>query len=339
MLRWVGLAIASILLVACNQAPAIREQPSAQAGKASPTAYTQFEDPVEQAFTIDVPQGWSVKGGVFRLGCFDVRPMVEMKSPDGKIVVRVNDYGVPSYSVPDRAHPKEGVSYTLEAQAQITVAQFRSGPEFALRYGESRFKDTCAKMEVASNTAPLKIKFTLPPPEDTPEESEGEVTYRCADGSQAFVYAKTSLVRTSPPQLWTVAGLLSYYAPADRAGEAAAVATHVADSFHINPKWLDYQKQMDQKGIEFAQALARKKMQALSQQVREFRARMQAMSKQTEAFDDALRGITRTHDPLTGENREVWTGQSGQYWVNGLGQVVNSPASPGSSFHPLQVIR
>jgi len=47
---------------------------------------------------------------------------------------------------------------------------------------------------------------------------------------------------------------------------------------------------------------------------------------------------TRTHDSLTGENRQVWTGQSGQYGVNGPGKW-SARQLPGASFHSLETVR
>src|SRR5580704_18841953 len=73
-----------------------------------------FEDPVEHAFTINVPQGWTAKGGTFRIGYFDARPMVEMAGPANAVSIRIGDYGIPAYSIPDRAHPQEGVLVNLE---------------------------------------------------------------------------------------------------------------------------------------------------------------------------------------------------------------------------------
>jgi len=38
--------------------------------------------------------------------------------------------------------------------------------------------------------------------------------------------------------------------------------------------------------------------------------------------------VTPTTDPVTGETRKVWTGTQDNYWVNGVGQVVNSHSNP-----------
>ena len=319
--------------------------------------YTTFEDPVEHAFTVDVPQGWSAKGGIFRIGYSDPRAMVEMKSPDGKMTIRLGDFGIPPYSVPDRSHPKEGVVVELEPQAQIGIARYRSGPEFAVRYGNARFKNICDKAELEPHD-PLPVKFNLPPGDQPLQQSEGEAFYKCTAGPAAmtgFVYTKTSLGKSAPdiPQFWTVNALLSFLATDDRAKDTAASAAHIAESFRIKPQWIEYQKKMDAEGLQMARLIAQRKMQNLAAQVQQFRARMKAMSDQVAGFEarqnrqaaqvqgftDVLNGITRTHDPMTGEYREVWSGQSNQYWVNGVGQVVSSANSPGPSFHQLQTVR
>ena len=319
--------------------------------------YTAFEDPVEHAFTVDVPQGWSVKGGIFRIGYSDPRAMVEMKSPDGKMTIRLGDFGIPPYSVPDRSHPQEGVVVELEPQAQIGIARYRSGPEFAVRYGNARFSNTCDKAELAPHDS-LPVKFNLPPGDPPVQQSEGEAFYKCTKGSVAmtgFVYTKTSLgpVGQGGVQMWSVNALMSFLANDDRAKDAAAIAVHAAESLRIKPQWIEYQKKMDAEGLQMARLIAQKKMQGLAAQVQQFRARMKAMSDQVagfearqnrqaaqvQGFSDALNGITRTHDPLTGQYREVWSGQSNQYWVNGAGQVVSSANSPGPSFHQLQTVR
>src|SRR3974377_1340440 len=56
-------------------------------GMGKTQSWTTFQDPFERAFTVEVPQGWAVRGGLFRLGITDERPMVDLTSPDGRINV------------------------------------------------------------------------------------------------------------------------------------------------------------------------------------------------------------------------------------------------------------
>jgi len=105
---------------------------------AAQMGWVSFQDPVESAFTLDVPQGWTAKGGLFRMGYSDARPMVDIQSPDGRIDVRLRDVAIPSYFVPNQLHPREGEIYDLGAQAQLTVARYRSAQEYVGLYAESR---------------------------------------------------------------------------------------------------------------------------------------------------------------------------------------------------------
>jgi hypothetical protein len=69
-------------------------------------AWTRFQDPFEKAFTVEVPQGWTVRGGLFRMGFSDERPMVDLTSPDGQINVRLGDISIPVYTAPNQSHAR-----------------------------------------------------------------------------------------------------------------------------------------------------------------------------------------------------------------------------------------
>ena len=125
--------------------------PAAATGATSgDVAWGKYEDPLEQAFTLEVPKGWTVKGGMFRLGYSDHRRMVDMTSPDGKINVRVGDVAIPTYFLPNQYH-HEGEVYDLGAQAQGRVARYRSGQEFAQAYGRGSICAGMPELDAAAN--------------------------------------------------------------------------------------------------------------------------------------------------------------------------------------------
>ena len=322
---------------------------------ATPTAWTIFTDPNEQCFTLEVPQGWSVQGGAFRFGFFDTRPMVDLKSPDGKIYIRIGDKGIPFYFVPNSYHPQEGSVYDMPAQAQLLVARYRTGQEFAKLYAESRFKSVCTQLTLQQSdaAAPFPVK-DFSEDRSVTRSTEGEATYRCdsAKGPMiAFVFARTQLHQSTGYAFWSLSALFSSLHPADQSAAARNILERGNQSFQITPQWKQYQAQMDQRGLELARQLAQGRMQALAQQVQQFRSRMAAMQSQANAFerrmnaqaaqvqgfDDALVGITRTTDPATGANLQVFTGTKSNYWINGVGSVVNSDTVPGSGFRQLDV--
>jgi hypothetical protein len=312
----------------------------APSGVAADPAYVTFSDPFEHAFTLEVPAGWSVRGGLFRLGYSDYRPMIALQSPDGRTDIRLSDVAVPSYAVPDSLHA-EGTVDDLGAQAQLVFARYRSGQEYAALYALTRFKASCARL------TPLRNSWR---PAVPGKGLSGSVTFRC-DGRggprTAYVYAKTLL---TPPSLWQVVSLSSYLAPPGSVRMVEGILLHCASTFRLEPAWIAYQKDMDSKGLTYQIARQHERMNELGQQVAAFQSRMRAMQDQVnsfergqaaresqfEGFDNAINGITPTVDPLNGETRDVWTGPHGGYWENGAGTIVNSSTSPGAGYHQLQ---
>lgn len=311
--------------------------------------WQKFQDPLESAFTIEVPQGWTVKGGMFRVGYSDYRPMLDLRSPDGKIQIRSGDVAIPSYTSLNQYHRRDGEINDLGAQAQSVYARYRSGKEFAGLYALTHFRTLCQSL------TPQEIDQTPPVQEDsgqngaTAKTSAGAIAYRC-DSSQgsrmAYVYARMTIM----PPLWQVTELVSYVAPLNKLSLVRGVVMHGSQTFHVNPSWIEYQKKMDADGLQYQVARQRRRVQALGQQVQQFELRMQSMRSQVSAFEhqqnaqadqvasfgNVLTGITPTVDPLNGETRDVWTGPRSGYWKNGQGTVVNSDTSPGAGFHPLQ---
>jgi hypothetical protein len=313
------------------------------------TAWNQFEDPQEHAFTVSVPQGWTVRGGLFRLGYSDERFMVDVRSSDGSVAVRLGDVAIPSYTVPSQYHNREGEVYDLGAQARLIVARYRTGPEFAVLYSQARFHELCHDPQPDAGDAGFAVPDYLPldPSEET---SAGQIAWRCTTASgPRVVFAYTRTARTNG--IWQAPTIVSFIAPAEKSGLARSIALEMVRSFHVSPAWLEHQKEMDAEGLAYQRARQQGRIAMIQQQVRQFEAQMQAMQNQVNAFEsrqaaqaaqvqsftNVLNGVTPTTDPLTGEQRDVWTGPRSNYWVNGLGQVVNSTDAPAAGWRQLQV--
>jgi hypothetical protein len=312
-------------------------------------SWGRFQDPMEHAFGLDVPQGWIVQGGLFRLGYSDERPMVDLRSPDGAVEIRLGDVAIPSYTVPNQYHTHEGEVYDLGAQARLIVARYRTGPEFAVLYSHARFGSDCRNPQPDAADAGSTVPDYLPQEQNAAQSSAGQIAYRCEmqGGTRvAFAYTKTALYQG----IWQVPTIVSFVAPPEKAAMALSIALRCAHSLQISPEWLEYQKRMDAEGLQYQRMRQQGRLRDLQAQVQQFEARMQAMQNQVNAFEqhqaaqaaqvesftNVLNGITPTTDPLTGEKRDVWTGPAANYWVNGLGQVVNSNSAPAAGWRQLQ---
>lgn len=311
--------------------------------------WVRFEDPLEHAFSLLVPQGWTVQGGLFRLGFADHRMMVSVKSPDGKFDLRIGDVSIPSYTLPNLYHRREGENYDLGAQAQLIVARYRTGPQYAVLYSKARFGSVCKDPQ----QGPSNVDFTMPDYLELGsaqgQASAGQIAWLCetsAGPRVALAFTRT----LESGQIWQVPTMVSVLAPPDQVELARSIALHCVQSFQVNPEWRTYQQNMDAEGMQYQQMRQQQRRTQINAQVQQFEAQMHAMQNQVNAFErhqamqanqvegftNALVGLTPTTDPLTGENRLVWTGTKDNYWANGLGQVVNSTNAPSSAYHQLQ---
>ena len=313
--------------------------------------YVKFEDPVEHAFTAEVPEGWEAKGGVYRLGFSDARAMLDLKSPDGKINVRLGDVAIPPYSLPTQYHPREGETVDLGAQAQLTVARYHSGQDFARLYAIARFRELCQKLEPQLSDSAPPVKNYIPRDTSAKQTSSGQITYRCDEGSKsriAYAYAHTSLLQGALGSRRA----RKFYCSGVRSGRGARDSSAFIGDFYDQPEVEGVSEADGRRGPQYQSARQHQRRAALSAQVQQFEAKMRAMQNQVNAFerrqaaqaaqvqsfDNVLVGITPTIDPL-GNQRDVWTGPHHNYWINGTGTVVNSDTSPGAGWQQLTALQ
>jgi hypothetical protein len=312
--------------------------------------WIRFDDPAEHAFSLEVPQGWEVKGGLYRFGYFDVRWMVDVRSPDGKVILRVDDASIPPYLPPGPNTPRAGQPYNKPQQFQMMVENYQTGQAFAEKYAQARFNSACPKLVTQS----WDWKPTIPAvfqemKADT--ASEGSVFGTC-NGSvgvrSVSVYARTSLFHQPSPGMWIADPVLSAVTTADSIPLAQTVAQHMLNTLQKNPQWEEYQKRMTQAGLQaiqrnFQQFMAQMRQydqarsSAMNQQVAGFEARQNANQARFESWDEAFVGLTKAVDPMTGEEMQIWSGPNANYYRNGVGTVVNSNTNPGGNYHQLQV--
>ncbi len=321
-----------------NQLGAAKTDPGDMNAASAPSgdvAWTSFQDPLEQAFTLEVPRGWTVKGGMFRMGYSDHRQMVDMTSSDGKVNIRWGDLAVPTYFLPNQFH-HEGEVYDLGAQAQGTVARYRSGQEFAKGYAKARFARVCPNLTAQPSTLPPILQLSTP--NEATQASTGDATYTCGNRI-GYVFAQTALMSG----LWQATSLLSFVAPEGQVALARSIVLHANKSFQLAPAWVQKQNELDREGLAYQRLRQQKRREALNAQVREFESTMQGMRNQVASFergqaqrqqqfqqvDNIISGITPSVDPY-GNVVNAVNGPKSHTWYNpGTGEQRSSDLSPG----------
>jgi len=305
--------------------------------------WARMEDPVERAFTLEVPRGWTWSGGAYRLGYGDIRVMVDIWSPDGKTNFRYGDvWFAESYALPNKYH-REGEAQDLGALGQGTYAAYRTGQQFAELYARQSFRGVCRSL-IPQRTEPPLAHDTSVHHQGNGQVSEGEAGYRCETPQglrYAYAYARTTLTTSQPfanlpPTTGWTPLLVSYLTPPDQVPIAVSIARHLGGSFQLNPKWRQYQNEMDRQGTAYAIARAQRRItqqqeqfasftQRMNEQVSHFQQGQARQQAQVDNFLQGLNGVVPTKDP---SHPLVDQGTHQGKWNCG-GRIYDSDLSPG----------
>ena len=273
--------------------------------------WTRFEDPAEHAFVVQVPQGWTVRGDLYRFGLIDPRPMIDMASPDGQINLRLGDANIPPYTILSRMMMatgfREGSPYNPGGRVQGMVANYRPGHLFAALYGQARFSPLGRHLEINKIAVHQPLTNTPLLPGQKINAGSAWFTWEGPQPMVGYVFAETSLMQYQGAGTWAVTHLFSLSAPAERAAYALKLLLQAVASVQMNPQWMAYQIRLSGQVTEAISQEGERASQARTQ------ARLQEMQSREgaqEEIDNTIRGVTVTKDPLTGERLEVWSGQT-----------------------------
>jgi len=323
----------------------VAQQPAHAAEKIE---WLRYNDSGEGAFTMDVPLGWQVQGGMYRFGYFDVRWMMGVRSLDGKVIIRIADVNIPPYMLPGPYTGREGQPYTKPQQFQMVVARYQEPQPYAELYAKHRFSEICTTMTPAA--ADWKPTFPTTWDDAGGRAADGQVAYTCAtsDGPRmASVFSRNTQYQGQGYSYWVAMPISILCAP-ERCQQARAMTQHMIDSWEKNPQWVQYQNQLTQVGLQqirasFGQFMQQMQQfhqqftQSMNQQVAGYYARQNAQAHQVSSWCDNINGLTNVSDPKTGSKFQVFSGPKSNYYTNGLGVKVNSNVSPGPDFYQLDV--
>lgn len=312
--------------------------------------WVRYTDSAEGAFSMDIPVGWQIQGGMYRFGYFDVRWMMDVRSLDGKTIFRIDDIDVPPYTFPGPNTGREGQPYFRPQQFQMMVSNYRDAQSYAELYARRRFSSVCRTMNPRTVDWQPKMPSAWQLTAGT-KSSEGGVSYDCdtSDGPRiAAVYARTYVVAGS--NLWVVDPIISLITTPTRALTAHDMIQYMMESWQKNPQWEQYQNQVTQMGLEkvrqgFAQfmqqmqAYHEARTAAMNQQVAGFEAHQNAQARQVSSWGETLSGLQTVSDPVTGNRFQIFSGPKANYYTNGAGVTINSNISPGPDFHQVTPVQ
>ncbi len=257
-------------------------------------SWTTFTDPYENAFSIDVPQGWKVAGGVVRKTALWPSLVLRVLAPDRRTLIAVGDPDSVPYNAPIAARDY------VRAFAERAM----SGPCSGLRIVAVTDLPDIERFASSHSLGPYN------------QWSAAQASFTCNGRRQAgmggqavAVLQYTTSLRSGHAQV--LAGFVTTTGQAD---EADQLLNHIVASLRQNPEWSARQQQI-------AQQLANGAM-----------ARWRGEQRQFQQMDDAITNTAHFIGP--GGQRYDLDSRPSHQWLTPDGHTVGTdtptPPSPGS---------
>lgn len=316
---------------------------------ASSLRYFRWTDPRENAFSIEVPAGWEVQGGLFRLASVDVRGAWEVISPAGDIRILGGDADLPAFTEPTpmlaaTGFP-EGSWYSPGYGVRMMVRRYVPGQAFAAEYASYKASKLCSGVQLTSHRdlpqateAINSVYSRFGAMGVAMELTAGEASFRCTGSPgpmSGYVFAgvQRTQVAGMAGGLWKAEYLAGYLAAESKAPQARAVLDHILHSIQLNPQWVAMQ-----------QGLTANTSRIVSQTHAEisniitgaYERRQEVMDELSRRRSNVILGQEDVIDPQTGRQIKVESG-SEYYWIDHRGTIVGTDTDvrPNLDFHEL----
>lgn len=316
------------------------------------SGWTTFRDPDQGSFTVEVPAGWKVEGGMVRPRPIDARPWMRTISPDGLVAAFIGDGQIPGYTMPNGQLTALGFGPGRWYNGSL-VAQYIPARKFAEKYAIKYLKPHATDIQVveaydhpdvaravngtvgASKSEAVSIKITA---------NKGGMPlvgyYLCC--TKATVGYGTGM--------WWVTKIAGIVCPAqmDRAG--LELIMHMLQTFQIDPQWgnesIKTAGQVSRNYRAASQQLSNSIMsrywsqQAANESIHNaYWNRQASQDRAANRYSDAFRGVENVRDPNTGTNYQVQYGPD-RHWIDNLGnyQATDANTDLGHQWRQLMTI-
>ncbi len=327
--------------------------------------YIQFVDPNFAAFSLDVPAGWNVSGGMKKPVPIDLRPWVKAVSPDEKIAVFIGDGSIEPRYLPaawlSAIGCPPGSTYKHSTGLVSKVLYYEPAEKFVKKYAESRFGKACDSFEIVNTEQHLDLARTINGTQGVLASDAASIKCKFSahgyDG-EAYFLAATKKGKT----MWWVSQICGVVAAGGYEQEALDVFLRMYKSWQYNPQWSQAQNAQniqstqnwiatDRAARARSAAAFQSRMAALDASHNAFRSRMADMDASHARYMNSMRSSDRAQsnfinyirdedtlmNPETGTKYQVEYGPK-YHWVNSTGDTTlstDSAWSPGVNWTEL----
>ena len=315
--------------------------------------FVRWDDPKEHAYSVEVPQGWTIEGGAFRVEPSDVRMMNRVISPEKDMVVQVGNENLPTtFIVPTPLMMRtyrvaEGVPFSPNHMSQLMLLRYMPALDYNKWYLDKVIKQGIDDISISRESemaepsqrltqemsskagAGVQIKVTV---------AQTEFKGRSKKDGRPIIGILISKVtvqanRSNPEVIGWNAQPEVMICVADDKQEArqqmlAEILMHLNQSYREDPAYVaraNQQLNRDtavlaqqgaaaiQRSRETTAAIARNAEANRQSIMGSYWARTGAQNSYNEKFNDYLGDRTGVSDPNTGQTYKVGSGYSNYY--------------------------
>ncbi len=317
-----------LTLFACLAA-LLHTQGHAAAATPPASGYVTITDPLEKAFTVEVPAGWRSEAGLARRAALQINAYVRSLSPDKMTYLLIGEPTMPSFAPPtpmgNAIGNREGKLYDSGLGGVTLVMHYLPGATFARSYGETALAGLCPGLKFAAMQdrpdLARKAETLLPTPIPSRYDG-GEARFTCTHNKQEMdVHIEAATRTTRDGIMWNVLLLYAYIAPKSQSEQARATLAHIFDSFKFNPAWIQMQNNMSQQAAESIN----RRMQEFFRQQQAFMQKLNSVDENFQDMDEIITGSSTYHDAATGNNYSLSNTNPFKWIDPNSGRIISTP--------------
>jgi hypothetical protein len=311
---------------------------STPGGSISVSAYVRLTDPLEQAFSLDVPAGWHSEGGLARRAALQINPYVRSLSADKMTYLMLGEPTLPSFTPPSQmgnaiGH-REGTLYDAGLGGLALVLRYLPGAEFARVYGQTALQSLCPSLKFASlkDRPDLAGKANAQWPTVIPSRSDGgEARFTCTHNKQEMEVRVEAATRITRDYIgWSVILLQAFIAPRSQGDKAEEVLNHMAASVRFSQAWIQKQNQLS---AEAAIAI-NQRMQTIFRQERTFIEKLNSVDETFQSMDEIVSGFSSYRDDSTGNTYSLSNTNPFKWIDPSSGRIISTPTNSPPPWDP-----
>ncbi|KKH50587.1 hypothetical protein [Methanosarcina sp. 1.H.A.2.2] len=310
-------------------------------------SYVQWLEPKENAFTMEVPEGWNVIGGIERYPTGNIglsegsRGAIEATSTDG-ITITWGDVYLPYFfQTPSQLSQQLGFIEGDLMSNRVMLLRKMSGAEFSRWYVENYLAQAYGYTNIvitqnqdlpeksqAFNDFYIKSGFPM-------NQNVGEVYFTCSKNGETlngYYLASINSVNSGMGyETWDVQGIYGYVAPASKDNVASLVLAHMVSSSKPNISWFNNEMNNAMRNAEIFMSTNNEISNIIMER---YQTTSQTQDEIFRHFDNFILGQT----DVINENGETFKVEAGHNYYWRRGDVVVETETydrPDTDFEPL----